>query len=382
MTSRPWDLDWSRHLLAPAEAELGDGVFLAKFARSLGSAIFEGWWGDEPSELKPPTFPGTEILDPDMAFEPDGSAIPSIHAAFGPAVRKVLSPAAWRDIDLRLTDHDAWLRSHLPDPDLDGQPISIERLRARQGRDAADPITEDNWQAAWEMVEMARSLREGAAERMVRIAAAIAELALTERIHLTARPILGGPCDTPVPRTIWLGGAESRLRRLASCGFDPAAPDDPSAEATHLIFVRDEGLVETVAQYGRANLICMFPPNEPWTIVDEDDGEAPPRRRIVHAPDLKADVLTYARTVMKTMGNELWRGPDLERVVAARFGLNMEGIVKSVRRQLAAEETGWGHLAVRGQPPKGERPAVMTEAEFEAFARNLPPRPTTRPSAR
>lgn len=237
----PTTLDWSRHLLSRDETELGDGVFLADVAAMLGAAMFEGWWGDEPAHLRPAVRADVTIVDPEEAFEPDGSPVTVIHKAFGPAVRAVLSPAAWRDLDLRVRDEIAWRRTLSADP-AGGPPLSTDALAARAGSDAEDPITDGNWQAAWEMVEADRAMREAAIQRVTAIARGMAELVLAGRIRLMARPLAGGPTDVVVPTTIWAGGAETRLRRLAACGYDPLAPHDATAPATHLIFADGDGL--------------------------------------------------------------------------------------------------------------------------------------------
>lgn len=390
----PTTLDWSRHLLSRDEAELGDGVFLAEVAAMIGAATFEGWWGDEPAHLLPATHADVTIIDPEEAFEPDGSPVPTIHQTFGPAVRAVLSPAAWRDLDLRVRDEIAWRRTLSADP-AGGPPLSTDALAARAGSDAEDPITEGNWQAAWEMVEADRAMREAAIQRVTAIARGVAELVLADRIHLVARPLAGGPTDVVVPTTIWSGGAETRLRRLAACGFNPLVPHDATAPATHLIFADEDGLTEAIADYGAANLVCMTPPHEPWSTAWVDDGSNPlpgdqddaggteisessgltdgpqiPMRRS-RTLDLDVRVEAFLLAMLKEHDNGYWRLKDLRALAAARFGRNMDGIVGRVRNRLVTVH-GFDHLTRAGQPVLGDRPSTISQAALQRLIENTP----------
>lgn len=362
----PTGLDWHLHLLRPEEAELGEGVFLADLAMMLGAAIYEGWEGDEPTWLKPEPHPEARILDPMYAFDADGNEKPDVHAAFAPAVRAVLSPALWRDFLLRRTDETAWLLSHVPDP-RGGPPISSEALNARSGLDADDPITNDNWQAAWELVEMEREFRKASIERMTTVAKAIADLALSGEVKLRARPILGGRCDVEVPPSIWLSGTETRIRMLAACGFDPTAPSKQTAPATHLIFAESEGLDEAVARYGAANLICLMPPNEPWTVKEPDERQRRPRNPAIEDA---LEALFLAASGQPHFEN--WRGADLKAIVQQRYGTsNLDGTVINVRRKLL-ERPEMAHLAKSGQPPKTGRPSLMSHVELKSLVDALP----------
>lgn len=390
----PTTLDWSRHLLSRDEAELGDGVFLADVAAMLGTATFEGWWGDEPAHIRPAVHADVTIVDPEEAFEADGSPVTAIHQTFGPAVRAVLSPAAWRDLDLRVRDEIAWRRTLSTDP-AGGPPLSTEALTARAGSDADDPITEGNWQAAWEMVEADRAMREAAIQRVTAIARGLAELVLAGRIRLVARPLAGGPTDVVVPTTIWSGGAETRLRRLAACGFDPLAPHDAMAPATYLIFAHGDGLEEAIAEHGAANLVCMTPPHEPWSTVWVDDGsdalsgdqdhatetgisehsgladgpQIPMRRS--RTLDLDVRVEAFLLAMMKEHDNGYWRLKDLRALAAARFGNNMDGIVGRVRNRLVTVH-GFDHLTKAGQPVTGDRPSTISQAALRRLIESTP----------
>lgn len=390
----PTTLDWSRHLLTRDEAELGDGVFLADVAAALGAATFEGWWGDEPAYLRPSSGPDASVLDPEEAFDADGTPVASIHAAFGPAVRAVLSPAAWRDLNLRVTDGPAWRRRLMADP-AGGPPATPDAIKARDGLDADDPITEGNWQAAWEMVEADRAMREAAILRMTAVARGVAELALDDRIRLMARPLGGGPLDVVVPRTIWSGGAETRLRRLAACGFDPLAPHEPTAPATHLIFADGDGLAEAIAAHGAANLVCMTPPHEPWSTIWVDDGSTPPTweqdeaadneiaegsgqvvgpripMRRPRTPALENRVEAFLLAMLKAHDSDYWRSRDLCALAQARFGNNMDGIVKRVRTRLVSVH-GFEVLKTPGQPVLGTRPSTMTSTELRRLIEATP----------
>lgn len=354
----PTVLDWSRHLLPASQAEFGDGMFLADLTQRLGYAIFEGWNECAPADMKPDRFPGVEILHADDAFHRNGEPIPEIHAAFGAAVRSIVSPAAWSDINQRITDEKAWLRAHVPDPD-GGPPLTRDALAARLGQDSSDPITEENWQFVWEIVELERQFRLDAAEKLTRVASAVAELALSGDLKLHARPEAGGECDTPVPLSIWTSGAESRIRVLASCGFNASEPNDPAAPATHLIFAAEEGLENALASYGAKNHILIPPP----TYVDPDRDSS---RRSPQQPELEERVFDFLLPLVRGPGRTNWRAEDLRALANLHFGLELRGILRNVRKRLV-EEGKLDHLTAPGQPPKAGRPSLMTRSERKAL---------------
>ncbi len=350
--SDPLDLDWSRHVVDRDAREYGDGVFLAEAAARVGEAMIEYWNGDEAAVLADPDRPDPiELPRGDLAFDARGKPIPEVHAAWSGTVRRVLSPAAWADRELRSSDPDRWITTHVPDP-TGGPPIPANALRARNGEDAADAITPANWDGAYVDTVVEHGLRRAAAVKMAVVARTIVELALAGAITMSARPLLHGPTHG-IDGSIWEGAPEFWLRRFASCGFNAAAPHDASAPIDHLLFVGEAGFDAAVAEYAASRRITVESlVDRVWTKADA----VPPRREPLVAD--KGLIFRYLRYELSIGDRSNWRSVDLEVVVGATFGEDKERLVPAVR-DLLLREPRFAFLRSSGQPEKRDRPSLV-----------------------
>ena len=392
----PTSLDWSKHGLGAVHEEIGTGMFLADFARLLGNAIHEAWSGGEATWIVPPAGAEPDIPEVDDAFVGPVRPIAAMHARYGEAVRRVLSPAAWQSIRLRLQDPRGWQLSHRRDP-ADGVLRPELEIRSRLGRDSREPITHDNWHAAWEMATFDRHYREYAIDAMARVALGIAKLALAEQIVVVGRPVMGG-ASTPVPLTVWHGGIDSRMRLLASCAVNLTDPDPTSEPATHLLFVEGDDLAAVARRYGDANFVCAYPEigrlmpaggwssnpieDDPRDVDADDDVEADDEQSLADdrseegRPSFADEVAEFVWAAAESRGAGNWRGNDLLALAEARFGHGLEALVRDIRGDLAAFERDgerpFRFLEARGRPPRhGTRPAGMRPPELDRLVSEI-----------
>lgn len=351
----PHALDWSRHRPFAGRGELGPGVFLADAVNIFGEALLEAWSNNETSIIDAPAPMDVYLPSPESAFE-DGVPVFGIHRTFGPTVRRVMSPGAWQDIALRLQDHEAWLRSHVLDRD-GVTPVSAPALRARNGEDLDDPITEDNWQAAYENIVLEHGFRNWALKAVSIVSHAVAELARRPQgeagsVVTYARPIAGGPSVVLDP-VLWNASYEIRMRRLATCGLNLTRPFDPLAEIDHLIFIEEDGLTATVELYAAMNRVPAIPPDHPWWEEVEEAADA----RNPRYPALEDRVREILEVELRKPENHWWRVPQAQKHIGdlPDFGRGYEQIVHRVCEDLKAEG-GYASLGRSGRPSANPKP--------------------------
>lgn len=351
-TFDPLDLDWSRHAVDRDGREYCQGgIFLAEAAARMGKEMIEYWQGTEGALLADAVrFPLVRIPPAHQAFTIDGAPIRSVHDAYGPLVRRVMSPALFADLELRASDPDRWIATHVPDP-VDGEPIPANVLRARERKDASDSISRENWDCAYVDGVVEKGLRDFAVGKMRAVARALAELSQAGSITMLSRPIREGRTQQ-LDHPVWSSGAEQRLRRLASCGYSQLDPDDASAEPDHLLFVADAGFEQAIAQYAAANPVTVDElAHSVWPDVDEQPAVQRPK------PDART-IMRYIVHLLSSKDRSNWRTKDLDTVILATFGNEATDLTLEVRERVIANYPQFDYLTKGGQPLKRERPSI------------------------
>lgn len=305
-------------------------LFLAEAARLVGAAICEPWDDAVLLGMTRPDSP--DIPSADDAFE-DGVPIAEVHAAFGPAVRTVLSPASFSERHLR-NDEKAWVRSHVPDPE-GGSPLPALLLRARNGDDRADPISFAHWEFAALQSAEDNNLFDAACRATAAIAGLITRMAFEGAIQTFARRI-GGDLEA-VLLTKFHWAIDDPLSRLASCAISLEHPFDAGATPTHLLFVAREGFAAALASYTPDHLIGL--------VGELEDGV---RRKPDYYGATVTEVANRLQEKMGDPGCASWRSTRFKDDIQTKFGSAGGGVVFDRAWKIATKQ--FPQFSLGGRP--------------------------------
>lgn len=227
----PSSLDWAQWYSDRTRWPIDRDIFLADAVLRIAPMIAFPWDDDIMVGLVAPAAP--LLPGPDDAFAPNGTPIPEVHEAWGPALLAYMPLAEYEAMRAVSGNPASWAVRYEPDP-AGGAP----RPRAIASSGDAVTISYDHWNlAAWNAAETS-TFREAANIAIPHLARQIALMALEGSISITARPIGGGE-HVDVSPDDWM--IDDPAARIASCTINLEAPRSTSAPATHLLFVRREG---------------------------------------------------------------------------------------------------------------------------------------------
>jgi hypothetical protein len=294
-------LDWTSHR-STSDGYLSRRLFLSSVAEVAGRLICEPWplVGQHLLRHASNDHPG-RMLQAVHAFDSDGGPIHSIHAALADDVRRHAE------------------RMLIP-------------IRS------SEKITFEEWQAVLDAGEDDWDLGLGARRAAAGIGPFLAKLAFDREIRCWARRKGGGDAEAvEIGPSYWDIDPELAIRRLASCGLDPARPYDADAEITHRIFVDDGGLQNALIKGSRTTYVATANLElGPWAIRREVDYYAVTTQAVV-------DFLISRMTDK----NLHWTGDMFKAAIVEEFGNRGLGRVYEKARRIATSHPDRERFKVR-----------------------------------